>query len=185
MASRNLIVGAALLAATSIPAAASVVVVGSSSARLCYEAADSAALPSRRDLTMCDDAFADPSISHRDTIATYINRGIVKLRRGAVDAAIVDFDAAITMDPRQPESYLNKGAALVQRNDPRGALPLFTVALEYRTERPEMAHFGRAIANEDLGNLPAAYADYRRASELARDWEQARVELARFRLAPN
>ena len=176
---------AAVLAAFPLPAMASIVVVGSSSARLCYEAADSAAMPSRQDLTVCDAAFAEPTISHSDTVATYVNRGIVKLRRGAVDAAIVDFDEAIAMDPRQPEAFLNKGAALMQRNDARGALPLFSVALQYETERPAIAHFGRAIANEDLGNLRAAYADYRRATELDPDWEQARVELARFRVTPD
>ena len=46
------------------------------------------------------------------------------------------------------------------------ALPLFTAALERNTSRPELAHYGRAIANETLGNTRAAYDDYRRASEL-------------------
>ena len=93
---------AALLAAFPLPASASVIVVGSSSARLCYEAADSAAMPSRRDLTLCDAAFAEPSISHSDTVATYVNRGIVKLRRGAV-TRYRRFDSAIAIDPRQPD----------------------------------------------------------------------------------
>jgi len=176
---------AALLAATSIPAMAGVIVVGSTSARLCYEAAESLLQPSQRALATCNEAFEEPGISHRDIVATYVNRGILKLRRGATEAAIADFDAALEMNPRQPEAYLNKGAALMQRNDPQGALPLFSVALEYDTNRPAIAHFGRAIANEDLGNLPAAYADYRRASELAPDWAQARTELARFQVRPN
>ena len=161
------------------------IVVGSTSARLCYEAAESLLQPSQRALATCNEAFDEPGISRRDVVATFVNRGILKLRRGATEAAIADFDAALEMDPRQPEAYLNKGAALMQRNDPQGALPLFSVALEYDTDRPAIAHFGRAIANEDLGNLPAAYADYRRASELAPDWAQARTELARFQVTPN
>ena len=61
---------------------------------------------------------------------------------------------------------------------------MFTVALERNTNRPAIAHFGRAIANETLGNLAAAYRDYRMASELDPDWADPRTELPRFRVVP-
>ena len=35
----------------------------------------------------------------RDLVATYVNRGILKLRRGQIEAAIADFDAALRLDP--------------------------------------------------------------------------------------
>ncbi|HYC55639.1 MAG TPA: tetratricopeptide repeat protein [Candidatus Binatia bacterium] len=173
---------AALLAAVSVPAIGAVTVVGASSARMCFEAADSPALPTIRDLRQCDTAFQEEALSQRDTVATHVNRGILRLRRGDVDAAIADFDTAIRLDPQQPEAYLNKGAALIRLNNPAEALGLFTVALEHNTERPEIAHFGRAIANETLGNVREAYYDYRRASELDPDWQDPRTELARFRV---
>lgn len=176
---------AALAAASSIPAMASVVVVGSNAARVCYQAADAAARPSRLDLARCDEALLDPSISRHDVVATYVNRGILKLRRGLVPESIVDFDRAMALDPNQPEAYLNKGAALVAQNDMNGALPLFTVALERNTIRPAIAHYGRAIANETLGNLAAAYRDYQLASQLDPDWADPRTELARFRVTPH
>lgn len=183
MATRTCIV-AALLAAFPIPAAAGVISIGSSNARLCYEAADSMILPTPRTLERCNEALAEPGVSRRDVVATYVNRGILKLRRGQIDAAIADFDAASALDPNQPEAYLNKGAALIQRNNVREALPLFTIALEHNTNRPAMAHLGRAIANETLGDIQAAYRDYRRAAELEPDWEQPRAELARFQVTP-
>ncbi|HEX8641306.1 MAG TPA: tetratricopeptide repeat protein [Allosphingosinicella sp.] len=173
---------AALLAAASVPAVGSVIVVGNSNARMCYEAADSPTTPTLRDLRDCDAALGEEALSQHDRVATYVNRGILRLRRGHADTAIADFDAAMALNPRQPEAYLNKGAALIRLENPSEALQLFTAALEYNTERPEIAHFGRAIANEELGNIRAAYQDYRRASELDPEWQDPRTELARFRV---
>ena len=173
---------AALAAAVSVPALGAVTVVGSSSARMCFEAADSPMTPTHRELRYCDDAFIEGAMSAHDTVATHVNRGILRLRRNQTDAAIADFDHAIRLDPRQPEAYLNKGAALIRLNNPTEALRLFTVALEYNTRRPEIAHFGRAIANEELGNVRAAYDDYLRASELDPDWRDPQQELRRFRV---
>ena len=108
------------------------------------------------------------------SVATHVNRGILRLRRGMVDEAIADFDQAIALDPNQPEAYLNKGAALLQRQNPSEAVQLFTVALERNTTRPAIAHYGRAIANEQLGNVREAYHDYQRG-------EPARARLGAIR----
>lgn len=171
---------AALLAACAAPAPAAVFVVGNSDARLCYEAADSSLLPQVGDIRRCDEALRHENLSGYETVATHVNRGILRLRRGLTDAAVADFDRAIALDPAQPEAYLNKGAALIRRQNPAEALQLFTVALERNTSRPAIAHYGRAVANEALGNLAAAYRDYRRASELDPDWADPRTELTRF-----
>ena len=181
MANLKLMMGAAL-AVCAVPASASVMVVGSSNARLCYEAADSPLNPAIRDIRRCDDALLHETLSQYETVATHVNRGILRLRRGMVDEAIGDFDRAMTLDPQQPEAYLNKGAALLQRQNASEALQLFTVALERETSRPAIAHYGRAIANEQLGNVREAYEDYQAASLLAPDWADPRTELQRFRV---
>ena len=183
MAMRKLVLAAAL-AAIAVPAAASVMVIGNSAARRCFEAADSPLSPQVADIRGCDGAIRDEPLSREDLVATHVNRGILKLRRNMIDAAIVDFDTAIAMNPNQPEAYLNKGAALIRLENASEALRLFTVALERNTRRPEIAHYGRAVANESLGNTRAAYYDYRRASELSPEWEEPRAELARFRVVP-
>jgi tetratricopeptide (TPR) repeat protein len=175
---------AAALAATSFPAIGAVVVVGSSAARQCYESAASPLHPTAGAVARCNDALSNEGTSFDDTVATYVNRGILKLRSGQTDDAIADFDTAMRMNPNQPEAYLNKGAALINQNNPRDALPLFTVALERNTNRPAMAHFGRAMANEDLGNISEAYRDYQRAAQLEPEWPDAQTELARFRVVP-
>ena len=173
---------ATAFAVCAVPASASVFVVGSSDARLCYQAADSPLTPSVRDIRRCDDALLRDTLSAYEVVATHVNRGILKLRRGNIDAAIVDFDEAIRLDPEQPEAYLNKGPALLRRENPTEALQLYTVALERETSRPAIALYGRAVANEQLGNVRAAYADYQRASQLAPDWNDPRTELQRFRV---
>lgn len=181
MGRRNVLL-ALLLAASGSAAPASVVVIGNSNARLCYEAADSALMPRLADLRTCDEALQRDSLARSDLVATHVNRGILRHRLGRADEAIADFDSATAINPDQPEPYLNKGAVLIRQNHPREALPLFTMALERRTNRPEIAHYGRAVAHEALGDLAAAYRDYRRASELKPDWEEPRLELARFRV---
>lgn len=181
MAVRKIVIGA-LLAACAVPASASVMVIGSSDARLCYEAADSPMLPQVRDLRRCDDALTTGGLSNYETVATHVNRGILRLRRGAIDESIADFDSAMTLDPNQPEAYLNKGAALIQRQNPTEAAQLFTVALQHNTQRPAVAHYGRAVANEALGNVREAYNDYQMASQLAPNWSAPRDDLQRFRV---
>jgi len=180
----HLLGAAACIAActAAAPASAAVVVIGNSDARLCYEAAESPMLPVARDLRRCDEALIRETLTNYEMVATHVNRGILHLRRGAMDAAISDFDLAIRMDPHQPEAYLNKGAALLRRENAAEAMSLFTMALERNTTRPALAHYGRAIANETMGNLNAAYRDYSEASRIAPAWNEPRTELTRFRV---
>lgn len=173
---------AAAAAAAGAPATASIVVLGSNDARMCYEAADSPLIPQMRDVRHCDDALLTNALTSYETLATHVNRGILRLRQGQVDQAVADFDAAIRIDPNQPEAYLNKGAALIRRENAEEALQLFTMALDHNTTRPAVAHYGRAVANEVLGNIPAAYRDYQAASTLDPHWSAPRAELARFRV---
>src|SRR4051812_29866601 len=116
-----------LLAACAAPASASVMVIGSSDARFCYEAADSPLMPQAHDMRRCNDALSSGNLTNYDTLATHVNRGILRLRRGQIDEAIADFDSAMRIDPDEPEAYLNKGAALIQRQNPTEAVQLFTV----------------------------------------------------------
>jgi len=181
MISKTLLLAAA--AALAAPASAAVIVIGNSDARLCFEAADNRLLPSQRDIRRCDDALLRETLSGYEVVATHVNRGILRLRREQTDEAVADFDRAIALDPNQAEAYLNKGAAFIRRANPAEAVQLFTVALERNTTRPAVAHYGRAVAQEALGNVAAAYRDFRRASEIAPEWREPRIELTRFRVA--
>ena len=178
MRSNFLFAAAALLVAS--PAAGAVTVLGNSSARLCFEAAESRATPSMSLIHTCDQAMRDENLSGYDRVATLINRGILKARLGKVQDAIVDYDAALDSDPNEPEAYLNKGFALLRLSDAEPARPLFDSALAKKTRRPELAYYGRAVANELTGQVRAAYEDYRQASLLDPKWKDPKADLARF-----
>ena len=166
-------------------AAGAVTVLGSSSARLCYLAADARLRPNGAALERCDAALSEDFLTDRDRVATLVNRGILKLRLERRDAAIADFDAAIAIDPDQGEAYLNKGMARLHDQAAwRDAVALFDTALAKRTRRPEIAFYGRAVAYENGGEVKAAYRDYRQASLLAPEWAEPRTELARFTVRP-
>jgi Flp pilus assembly protein TadD len=114
-------------------------------------------------------------------VATHVNRGILKLRKGSVDGAIADFDRAIALDSGEAEAYLNKGMALLRLpGSGEQAVGLFDTALAKKTRKPAFAYYGRAIAHELNGRIPDAYRDYRQASALEPKWRDPRNELARF-----
>lgn len=172
---------AASLAAMPAGAGAGVTVIGSSAARICYEAAEAELPRGSGDIKACNEALAQSELTGGDLVATHVNRGILRSRRADITGALADFDRALMLDPDEPEAYLNKALVLTMKADDAGrALPLFTVALEKRTKRPELAYFGRAAANEELGDLKAAYFDYRRAVSADPKWAAPQVELARF-----
>ena len=171
----------AALAASAFPASAAITVIGSSSARLCYEAAEARSIPSLDSIDRCDEALERDPLTEYETVATYVNRGILKLRRGQIEPAIADFNTAIDRDPTEPEAYLNKGMATLRL--PHGweqAVPLFDTAIERKTRRPAVAYYGRAVAHELGGEIKAAYRDYRQASVLEPNWRDPQTELARF-----
>jgi tetratricopeptide (TPR) repeat protein len=176
-----LFAAAALLAAS--PGAAAVTVLGNSSARLCYEAAESRSAPTAGVLRTCDEAMRADALTDYDRVATLVNRGILKARLGRIDEAILDYDAALSRDPSEAEAYLNKGFALLHLDDAaQQARPMFDHALAKKTRRPELAYYGRAVANELTGQVRAAYEDYRQASLLDPKWQDPKADLARFRV---
>jgi tetratricopeptide (TPR) repeat protein len=181
MRSKFLFAAAALLAAS--PVAGAVTVLGNSSARQCYEAAESRSSPHMSVIRTCDQAMRDEGLSDYDRVATLVNRGILKARIGNVDEAIVDYDAALDRDPNEAEAYLNKGFALLHLPDAaQQARPMFDTALEKRTRKPALAYYGRAVANELSGQVRAAYEDYRQASLLDPKWQDPKADLARFQV---
>jgi tetratricopeptide (TPR) repeat protein len=169
------------LASVAAPAAAAVTVIGNSNARMCYEAAEAKGTAGPDGLDRCNRALGDENLNTYDTTATFVNRGILKLRLNRIEEAIADFDAAIGRDPDQAEAYVNKGMAMLRRDGRwSDAVALFDTGLEKRTRRPEIAYFGRAVANEMGGRIKEAYLDYRQASLIDPKWREPKTELTRF-----
>jgi tetratricopeptide (TPR) repeat protein len=166
--------------ALAAPAAAGVTVIGASAARLCYEAAEFGT-GNDAGLDLCNRALTEETLIRSEHVATLVNRGILKLRMGRVEASLADFDAAIELDASEPEAYVNKGMALL-RLDRRSdeAIALFDAAIERKTRRPALAYYGRAIAHEAAGRARDAYRDFRQASLIEPQWADPKTELGRF-----
>ena len=172
--------GAALLLAASGVGIAqtSVTTIGPGPAQRCYELAREGAsgLPSVQECTMALDGF----LSEADRAATLTNRAALRLQRREGAQALADLDAALALRADQGEAHVNRGAALILLGRFEEALAAIDQGLALGTDDPHEAYFNRGIAHEALDNLPAAYSDYTRASELAPDWPLPRTELARF-----
>lgn len=182
---RTYLLLAATILAAPLPAAAGVTVIGAGNARMCFLAAESKLTPRGIELKRCDEALMEERANPEVTVATHVNRGILRLRRGDLTGAIADFDAASALDPDEPEAYLNRASALLRQQQVAGAITQFDAAIAKQTRRPALAYYGRGVAHEEAGNLRAAYRDYVRASELAPSWREPRRELTRFRVQRN
>lgn len=160
---------------------ASVLTIGGGYAASCYQ---SAKLQDTRSSALedCDRALSEEALILDDRVATFVNRGILHLRRQNLKAATADFDSALRLNPRQPEAWLNKAVQQVRYGKGADALPMATKALEYRTSKPALAYFVRAVAYEDSGNVAAAYRDLQRARELDPEWQEPVIELRRFKV---
>ena len=171
----------AVLFVSAAPVAAGVVVVGTTSARSCYQAAEGTSTPTLDQLAQCDRALVQEPLTKYEVVATHVNRGILHVRRGDAESGVRDFDRAMVLDPNEPEAYLNKAGALIRAGQARAALPLLDAALAKKTRRPALAYFARGIAHEELGQVGSAYRDYRMASDADPKWELPRGELLRFK----
>jgi tetratricopeptide (TPR) repeat protein len=163
------------------PTGSAVVSVGGSSASSCYHAA-LARDASDHGMRECNTALNKDAIPYNDLVASYVNRGVLRLVRADYRNAEADFNQAMALQPNQAEAWLNKGIARYQQGDTNGALEHFDRAIKLHTRFPAIAHFGRALAHEDRGNIRGAYSDLRRASQLSPQWDAPRRELTRFQV---
>ncbi len=102
----------------------------------------------------------------------YYNRGTELLKADYYDAAIVDFKLSIELKSDWPFSYNNLGSAYSKKNEWRGAAEAFTRAITIAHEKKmginPKAHYGRAIAYQELGESAKAQEDYKLTCQLAR-----------------
>lgn len=165
-----------LLALAAIPgsAAASSMSFGSSLAQSCYLAAEDRDI-GRDAMDACDRALSEEALTTRDRVSTHVNRGIVHLNRSNLRAANADFDAALALDPREPEAWLNKAISYVRIGQTADALPMVQKAIDLKTRRPAIAYYVRALVLEDSGNIAAAYRDLMLAQSLEPKFKAAAV----------
>ena len=127
------------------PAAAqmSVTTFGATDARACYEDAFEGFA---RSTASCDAALRKGGLTQRDETATYVNRGVIYNRMGEPDAAIADFDIALSRDRTLGEAMINRGNSLYLKGDYDGAVSEYERALSAGTSKAHVAWFNIGLA---------------------------------------
>lgn len=174
---------AALAVAGAGSAAAAVMVIGSGPEKQCYDAAK-ADRPTAAALQSCDDALNSGNLTSRDTAATYTNRAALLLgREGNANAekALHDTDRALSIAPSMTAAAVNRSAALIRLGRFEEARAAIDAALPFASgDELKRGLYNRAMANESMGDVKAAYRDLKRAVEVDPDFEAAKVELTRY-----
>lgn len=161
------------------PARAATTVLGNGLAHICSETAK-AGSDDPRAIDVCTMAIESEGLTRRDLAGTYVNRGVLKMRRKAYRDAHGDFNIAVKLAPTMGEAFVNRGGALVGERRYDQALADLDHGLELGPEEPEKAYYNRGLAHEGMNNIVAAYFDYQHAAALKPEWAPPQHELLRF-----
>lgn len=92
----------------------------------------------------------------------YNDRGIVKFKSGDNYGAILEYDRAISINPKYTESYVNRGIAKFKLGKNQAAILDYDRAIEIDPQDVE-AYYHRGIAQFEIGDNQAAMLDFDRA----------------------
>ncbi len=176
---------AAVGAAATLSASAAEKVIGKNvpKAVACYEAAEFHA-DLKTGIDDCTEALLVEPLTLPNRAATNVNRGILEARNHDPDTAIDDYNTSLSINPKLADAYVNRGAAHVMLQQFNEAVSDLTRGLSLGTKSPEVAYYDRAVAYEELGDVKAAYLDYKSALRVAPGYELAIRELKRFKVVP-
>lgn len=177
-------VAAALAASVTAPAQGAVTVIGGGLARDCYEAVEFVRVSNSDAIDICDRALEQEVLTRRNKAATYTNRGILYMREGRNDRALSDYSKSLSLMPLL-ETKVNLGAALYGLKRYTEALQVLNEGIA--TDSPDAratGFYNRALTYEKLGNVQAAYEDFRAALQVKPDFEAAQRQLSRFTVVP-
>ncbi len=182
---RKALLATLVLSVPAAPALPQAMIIGGGYARDCYEAVKAGDDTFRKTDRICTDALTQETMTRENRAATYINRGIGRMRANNLDDALEDYQSALDLRPDLGAAYLNRGAALIFKEDYEAALQALNKSIELNTEEMHAAYYNRAIAREQTGDVTGAYYDFQRAKELMPDWPRVDRQLARFTVTEN
>ncbi len=149
-------------------------------ARACYRAALVSArtsIPDSEALKRCDRALGHGQLKLKNLAATYINRGVLRVKLGHYKEALDDYQRAENLQPDLAETHVNRGNVFYLTSSFDDAVAEYSRALELDIDPAQIAHVNRGMSYEKLGDISKAEADYRRAVELAPQWSVAQTKL--------
>jgi tetratricopeptide (TPR) repeat protein len=133
-------------------------------------------------MEICTMAIEDEASPVSERAGSYNNRGVLLFDEGKFAEALADFDQALALMNNLAAAHINRGYTLVAQKRWAESLPSFDRGIELGAPDPARAHYNRGIAHEELGHVRDAYYDYRKANELAPEWEEPKQDLARFQV---
>jgi tetratricopeptide (TPR) repeat protein len=150
-----------------MPAAAGTFSVGNSFARDCWQAAEARDHDTNA-IYHCNLALDQEGLDSADRNYSSAER---------------DFRRAMATDDANPEAYLNMAIAHLQRNEAdTSVMPMIEKALALNTKEQALAYYSRGVLHERNGNIRQAYYDYKKAHELAPDWDEPTRDLERYQV---
>ncbi len=159
---------------------AQLVVQGKGGAAQCFDYAMAGNEGSRTAIKTCSDALGEV-MSMKDKAATYVNRGILYMRKGDQEKASADYQAALTIRPNLTQAYVNNGASLIRQKKFDEALASLNTALEDEDSPTRAAAlYNRAIALDWKQDYNGAYRDLKAALEIKPEWKAALDLISRY-----
>jgi tetratricopeptide (TPR) repeat protein len=170
--------------AFALPAQAQLIVLGNGQAAMCYNDTISGDKGTFSAIHTCTEALKE-TISAKDQAATYVNRGVLYMRKGDQVRAEADYSKALQIQPDLTEAHINRAASLIRLKDFDGALAALDTALkdENLAKRPE-ALYNRAIALDWKEDYRGAYFDLKEALAIRPNWAPAQELISRYNVQP-
>ena len=176
----KLMIAAAATALAAETASAQVFVIGNGLGGECFQKTKNNYSNFRATEEICTRALREQAMTRNNRAATYVNRGVLRMREGLYDKALADYAEAVALQPDLGAAYLNEGAAHIYRRDFAAALAPLDRAIELESLDLFAAYYNRAIAKENTGDVAGAYADFTKSLELKPGWDLAERQLTRF-----
>lgn len=129
---------------------------------------------------MCTQAIEAFSLERRNLAASYINRGIIRMRMKNFEIAIEDYKQAQKLFPKLGAAYLNQGAAMIGAGNPEDAIGLLEKAIELKTQDIHAAYYNLGLAHELTGDVTSAYEAFQKALEVRPGWPLVIKQLERY-----
>lgn len=101
-----------------------------------------------------------------ETAGEYVQRGVVRSKKGDLDGAIADYDKAIALRPDYAYAYNNRGNSYGKKGDDDAAIADFTKAISL-VPKFAAAYANRGLAELSKGMDREAEQDFRKALEIS------------------
>ncbi|MBN9555569.1 MAG: tetratricopeptide repeat protein [Alphaproteobacteria bacterium] len=173
------VLGCAGLLFLAAPAEAVVTVVGAGMAHDCFAAAK-AGIDPRGAIAVCDMALAEETLGPHARAGTYINRAVMKSALGRIGDAMADYNSGLKIDPELGDGYVDRGAALIMLKRYDEAMADINKGIALGQTYDHVGYYNRGVAEFYLGRIAESYFDFRKALEIAPDFQPAHEQLKNF-----